>query len=106
MAWYNPTKMGTIIFTENTISSLKNIEPSSVSVYPNPVANNVSLRSTQQIDEVSIFSVHGQLMLEQSGLSATDISLDINNFKPGVYILNVKMHDGTLVNHKLVKSAL
>jgi hypothetical protein len=106
MAWYNPTKMGTIIFTENTITSFKNTELSNISVYPNPVSNNVLIQSPQQFNEVVIYSVQGQLMYDQTGLSTSYISLDINNFKPGIYILNVKMNDGTCVNYKLVKSSL
>jgi hypothetical protein len=106
MAWYNPTKMGTIIFTENTITSFKNTELSNISVYPNPVSNNVLIQSPLQFNEVVIYSVQGQLMYDQTGLSTSYISLDINNFKPGIYILNVKMNDGTCVNYKLVKSSL
>ncbi len=104
MAWYNPTKMGTIVFSENTITSLKNTGLSYISVYPNPVANNVLIQSPQQFNEVVIYSVQGQLMYDQTGLSTCNISLDLNNFKPGIYILNVKMDDGTCVNYKMVKS--
>jgi hypothetical protein len=106
MAWYNPTKMGTISFTENTISSLKNTELSYISVYPNPVDNNVLIQSPQQFNEVVVYSAQGQLMYDQTGLSTYNISLDINNFKPGIYILNVKMNDGTCVNYKMVKSSM
>lgn len=106
MAWYNPTKMGTIIFTENTITTFKNTELSNISVYPNPVADNVLIQSPQQFNEIKIYSAQGQLMVVQTGLSTCNISLDINNFKPGIYLLNVKMIDGTRVNYKLVKSPL
>jgi hypothetical protein len=105
MAWYNPTKMGTIRFTENTITSFKNTESCGISVYPNPSADNVLIQSQQQFDEVLIYSVHGQLMYSQEDLSATGISLDIRNFKPGIYILKVAMKDGTGVNQILVKQA-
>lgn len=106
MAWYNPTKMGTIIFTENTITTFKNTELSNISVYPNPVADNVLIQSPQQFNEIKIYSAQGQLMVVQTGLSTCNISLDINNFKPGIYLLNVKMNDGTRVNHKFVKSSM
>ena len=106
MAWYNPTKMGTIVYTENTITSVINEESSHISVYPNPVAGKVLLQSIVPLNEVEIFSLEGQLMHDVSGLSTTHISLDMNNFKPGIYILNVKMQDGTRVRYKLVKSSM
>jgi hypothetical protein len=106
MTWYNPTKMGTISFTENTINSFKNAEFSYISVYPNPVASDVLIQSPKQFNEVAIYSMQGQLMFDQESLSTSKISLDINNFKPGIYILNVKMNDGTCANYKLVKSSL
>jgi hypothetical protein len=104
MAWYNPTKMGTIIYTENTITSLKKTELSPISVYPNPVADKILIQSPQQFNEVAVYSARGQLMYKQTSLSTNNIFLDINNFKPGIYILNVKMNDGTCVNSKLVKN--
>jgi hypothetical protein len=106
MAWYNPTKMGTIIFTENTITSIKNAGLSCISVYPNPVADHVLIQSPEQFNELLIYSTQGQLMVDQKGLSTHNISLDINNFKPGIYILNVKMDDGTWVNYKMIKSLM
>jgi len=105
MAWYNPTKMGKIIFTESTITSDKKTEASKISVYPNPVADKVLIQSPDQFNEVAIYSAHGQLMYKQEGLSFNSIELNINNFKHGVYILTVKMCDGTRVNHKLVKNS-
>jgi hypothetical protein len=103
MAWFNPTKMGTIIFTENTITSVKNNTSSIVSVFPNPVAGNLSIQSPQQLDAVFIYSVQGQLMYNVAGLSASAVSLDINLLKPGIYIMHVRLSDGTLVNKKLIK---
>jgi hypothetical protein len=105
MAWYNPTKLGTIIFTENTITFLKNTKSSDVLVYTNPVSNNVLIQSSKQFNEVVIYSVQGQLMIDHSGLSNSSIYLDINKFQPGIYILLVKMNDGTWANCKLLMGA-
>ena len=102
MAWYNPTKMGTIIFTENTITSVQKTEVSGISVYPNPADDKVLIQSPEQFNEVVLYSTSGQQMYKQAGLSTQSIELDINNFKPGIYILNVKMNDGTWVKQKMV----
>jgi len=47
-----------------------------------------------------------QIVYAQTGLSTCQISLDINNLKTGIYIVNVKMNDGSRVNCKMVKSPL
>jgi hypothetical protein len=104
MAWYDPTHMGTIVFSENSITSVKNTGPSHVSVYPNPVSDKVLIRSPEQINELAVFSAQGQLLQGQKRLAATDITLDIKDYKPGIYILVVKMQDGTRVNYKLIKN--
>jgi hypothetical protein len=106
MAWYDPTHMGTIVFTENTITSVRNTRSSTISVFPNPASDKVLIESPGMIDEVTIYSVPGRLMLKQAGLSSCHVSFDISNFIPGVYILNVKMYDGTRMYRKLVKSVL
>jgi hypothetical protein len=103
-AWYNPTKMGTIRFTENTITSLKNTESSYISVFPNPAGNNVLIQSRKQFNKVEIYSAQGQLLYDQGDLSTSTITLDINYLKPGIYILNVKMKDGSFLTHKMVKN--
>jgi hypothetical protein len=102
MAWYNPTKMGTILFTENTITSYKKAAFSEISVFPNPVTDRVMIQSPEQFSELEIYSTHGQLMHRQAGLSTNDMVIDINNFIPGIYILTVKMKDGTWVKQKMV----
>jgi hypothetical protein len=104
MAYYDPTHMGTIIYTENTITSFKNPEVSNISVYPNPASDHVLVQSPKEFSEVAIYSAQGQRMYEKTGLSATHFSLDVNSFKAGIYILNVKMKDGTYVKYKLVKT--
>lgn len=105
MAYYNPTHMGTIIYSENTITSLGNPLESEISVYPNPVADQASVKSPREFNEVAIYSAQGQKMYEKTGLSTTHISLDMNGFKAGIYILNVKMKDGSYAKYKLVKSS-
>jgi hypothetical protein len=105
MAWYNPTHMGTIIYSDNTVTSVKNWESSDFSVYPNPVTDKVLIQSADQFNDVSIYSAQGQLMYDQVGFSGTSLSIDMDKFKPGMYILNVTMNNGTRVNYKLVKSS-
>ncbi len=105
MAYYNPTHMGTIIYTENTITSVKNPGESAISVYPNPATDKVLVQSPKEFAEVVIYSAQGQKMYEETGLSATRISVDMHAFKTGLYIMNVKMKDGSHSNYKLVKSS-
>jgi hypothetical protein len=105
MAYYNPTHMGTIIYSENTITTVKNPAIPVISVYPNPVTDHLLVQSPGLFDEVVIFSTEGQIIYDRKGLSTTSMSLDVIDFKPGIYILNVKMLNGSQVNYKLVKSA-
>jgi hypothetical protein len=104
MAWYDPTHMGTIVFSENTITSVKKTRSSNVSVFPNPASDKVLIQSPEEFNAVVIYSAQGQILYDQKGLSSSGISLDLHHFKPGIYVLTVKMQDGSLVNYKLVKS--
>jgi len=103
MAYYNPTKMGIIRFTENTISSIDEFQHSGVSIYPNPVSGSLFVSSPSLVDEIYIYSIQGEILHFQSGLSTSSISYDMSNYRAGIYIMRLKLEDGSYLSHKIIK---
>lgn len=65
-----------------------------VSVYPNPVANQLTISSKELVKEVKIYSMTGQLVQVEKPNNA-DISLNVSSLKPGVYNVHISTTSGT-----------
>ncbi|MFH0864715.1 MAG: T9SS type A sorting domain-containing protein [Bacteroidota bacterium] len=85
-------------FEETTIDN-------NVSVYPNPSDDNVYIEIQQamllQKCVISIYNIHGQLMLQEP-LQQTKTEINIANFSKGVYVVKVGNSENTIVK-KLIK---
>lgn len=62
-----------------------------VGVYPNPTTDHLKIQtnSKEQIVQVQVVDIKGQVMLQQDGSQTATQRLSINGLKKGMYILNV-----------------
>ncbi|AGC77072.1 putative secreted protein (Por secretion system target) [Nonlabens dokdonensis] len=74
----------------------------SVKVFPNPATDilNVS-SSTQQLSSIEIVDLNGRL-IKSLEVNSTEVSANIEDLKPGLYILNISSNDAT-ITRKFVK---
>lgn len=74
----------------------------SFSFYPNPTSNKLSLNAANNIDDVVIYNMLGQKVLETKiGATSSDISL--SNLAKGPYIMNVSV-EGQIGSYKILKN--
>lgn len=71
------------------------------SISPNPTSNFVNLKSTERIDNVSVFNVLGKNVLSKK-VNVFNFKLNLENLKAGIYILKIKSKHKQK-NLKLVK---
>jgi hypothetical protein len=104
-AW-NPgdTTWGAVqTFTTLTTTGLQNVQTlSSLSVYPNPVLDNltISFNLNEKSDvKINLISIDGKDIHElyKCNLSSgnQELKLDVNDVKPGVYLLQMQVNDNT-----------
>ncbi len=72
-----------------------------ISVYPNPVNNQLYIQSQETINAIEIFSYDGKLVLAQKNYLGTPI--DVSNLAKGMYIVEFSTASG-LITKKFVKS--
>lgn len=80
----------------NYVTSVKEIKSNnSISASPNPATTyiNISVKETNQPVTVRLLNVSGQMILEESYDNPSEIILDIEEIRPGIYFLNVKNGD-------------
>ncbi len=81
-----------LVLTPNL--AVNDIDAIKVSVYPNPVVNELNITAKEAIKEVKIFSMTGQLV--QSGkFNAHTASLNTSSLKAGVYVAQIVTAKGT-----------
>lgn len=69
--------------------------------HPNPVKNILTIENTSVIDEASLFSVSGKVILDKK-INSLHSNLDLSNVATGIYILKVKS-EGQEKTIKIVK---
>ncbi len=72
----------------------------SVSVYPNPVKDMMTLQGSSTIENVTVTNMVGQVVLSQKAEDTT-VTINTSSLKSGVYNVRINMTSGS-VNRKIV----
>lgn len=70
----------------------------SISVYPNPVANIINISSDKKISSAELYDLTGKLVKTSS-----ETSMNVQTLTRGNYVLRVKLADGSVINQKIIK---
>jgi unsaturated rhamnogalacturonyl hydrolase len=71
-----------------------------LTMYPNPTSGILSIQTSQKVDEVTIFDIHGSLI--RSKLPLDNNSINLTDFEPGVYFVECKIA-GQSIRRTIVK---
>jgi len=71
----------------------------SVSIYPNPVYNELLINTDEVIEEINVYNLQGQLVISNKNNSE---KIPVSHLRQGVYILKIKTAKGITI-HKFVK---
>ncbi|GAA3775590.1 hypothetical protein GCM10022271_04670 [Corallibacter vietnamensis] len=72
-------------------------------IYPNPVKNNLTIRSKVLLKQICLYDVTGKLLIKKQIHGLEEIQLSMVNYANGYYLLNVQTETGKIVNKKIVK---
>lgn len=77
---------------------------SKISLYPNPVLNNLTLSFSTLIENgtLRIISLTSQTVFEKQNISGTDFDYDVSNLKSGLYVIQITDYNSTF-NSKFIK---
>lgn len=85
-----------IVGEEMGISDLSKTQ---ISVYPNPVVNQLNIQSNKPVNEVAIYDIDGKLL---TTFTANTDKIDFSNYSKGVYLVTVTTGNVTKTQ-KIVK---
>ncbi len=75
---------------------------SSISVYPNPTKDRLTISSTDVIEHISIHNIDGRLVYEEVGLSDREFIVDVSGLQAGLYVISVTDQMGRVSTSKVV----
>ncbi|MDI9308739.1 MAG: T9SS type A sorting domain-containing protein [Limnohabitans sp.] len=88
-----------ILFNESSQLDRNDVTFSEFSVFPNPTSGIVSITSTEDIDNVEIYSLEGRKIKE-----AKASMIDISDLSNGMYLVQVKTEAGNVGSKKIIKN--
>ncbi|MBP7500698.1 MAG: T9SS type A sorting domain-containing protein [Chryseobacterium sp.] len=86
-------------FTTGSTLAVGNFGKNTINVYPNPFVNVINISNVDSVTSVSINDNSGKLI---KTLKPAKV-LDLSSLSQGVYIVNIKLNDGTAKTFKVIK---
>ena len=90
-----------IYLHKNTVLSTDNFAVSKVKLYPNPTSNVLNIESVGTIQNIAIFNVLGQEVMNKTANESL-LSIDVSGLNAGVYVIKTVI-DGTVSSTKFIK---
>lgn len=89
----------------NGLSSVEIIDTDcqKLSVYPNPVNSFVNIEAGKGIENVTVYTLSGQLVRKAECGGAATVTIECGDLTRGVYLLGVSLSDGTRAIEKIIK---
>ena len=81
----------------NTQNETQTLHTNHLSVYPNPATNEISILSDIPMKQISIFNIHGQMILQ-----TTQMRINISHLSQGIYLLYAITESGNVLQTKII----
>jgi len=92
---------GVFLSTTN-ILSVDSLEKAGGSMYPNPASNEFNIKSLNTIDDITMYSMLGQKVLNMSPKS-TFSKVDVSSLNSGLYVVEITSNGKTLATRFIKK---
>lgn len=80
-------------------TGINNIKVETLNVYPNPATDNIYIKNSEKLSELSIYSVNGKMVYNTNNPSNT---IDISNLTSGVYAIKATDISGKIYTNSLI----
>ena len=88
-----PNQTTTVEVAKSTHRLQKTISQDRIKLYPNPAKTEITIHADQIITEIQIVSFLGKVV-GQEILNTSEITMNINSFSPGQYMIRIKTTKG------------
>ena len=91
-------------FTANLYAPLSVEEKqfTKIQLYPNPTEDFVKVYSTENLKQIDIYTLSGQMQKSLETLDSKDITIDVRNFSTGLYTFKFVTDKGTIIKKIII----
>lgn len=89
--------------TKSTATSIESKYTQEIKIYPNPADTKIKIVCPYTITKVRVYDLFGK---EISIAYNTNNEIDVRNFSPGIYILQILIPGNKIIQQKFVKTNL
>lgn len=75
----------------------------SVVIFPNPTNGSVTISANNAMESIAIYSITGEMLLQQNVKHAGAYELSLENFEAGIYILKINESNSNQIVKKIIK---
>jgi len=98
-----PSGLDVVIGTPTT-TGVANISGNDLKVFPNPATDQLTITGDQmQVSKISLINMLGQRVLDYDGTGVSPLNIDISDLPAGIYIYQITVGNGRVVEGKVVK---
>ncbi len=72
-------------YIEGVILGINDVSDLNFSIYPNPTINSINISTTESIEKINIYSIHGILVKE----TTNNKTIDVSNLSSGLYFIEI-----------------
>ena len=72
-------------------------------IYPNPADNELNINSEVPVSEVDVYTINGKHILSVSDLKQNEVTLNIEHWEKGIYLVNLRFENNVVVTKKIIK---
>lgn len=103
--YYDSSKIYAVIFDETLTTPEISVSEKPFVCYPNPAKDIVHIKFSENSDcqSIEIYSIDGRLVKTCHGASLQNNAISIANLNSGVYVMKVRMSDGSEFTERIVK---
>jgi hypothetical protein len=84
-----------------SITSINEVNDNNVQVYPNPAKDVINVVSDQNISNIKLINLTGQLFIDYE-VTGNELRLDISKYVKGLYFLQIETTDGDVTTKRIV----
>lgn len=84
------------------IDAIDDVASASLSAYPNPCKNTITISAGMEIESVSVVNLMGALQFSAQ-VSDSEVQITVSSLKAGIYFVNVTYADGSVETIRFVK---
>jgi WD40 repeat protein len=92
-----------VMTTFKLITEITDNLASLISLYPNPVNDQLTLTGTENVTSVMVFDYTGRVIIAMDNVAQTVITLNVSNLNAGVYMIQVTDTNGQFAVKRIVK---